>query len=119
MSVSRWGVMGLSLAGAPVMAGDICEPLREQIEVQIAGTGKTGFAVVVADVDAPVAGKVVGTCAKGTRKLVYVLADNAGGRTARPAPPTTTALAPARPRGAVITECRDGSVVTALADCKP
>lgn len=120
MTTGRWGLLGLTLAGAPALAGDICEPLREQIEYQIASTGRTGFAVVVADLDAPVAGKVVGTCAQGMRKLVYVLADNAG-RVARPAARSLTAVAaPSRPRGGVvITECRDGTVVADLAECKP
>lgn len=69
---------GLVLLAQGAWAADICEPLREQIEAQIAATGKSGFAVVVADIDAEVAGKVVGTCAKGARKLVYVQAATTG-----------------------------------------
>ncbi|MFP8776933.1 DUF1161 domain-containing protein [Hydrogenophaga sp. RWCD_12] len=113
---------GLAWLAQGAWAADICEPLREQIEAQIAATGKSGFAVIVADVDADVAGKVVGTCAKGARKLVYVQAAASGSGTvasAKAARPAMTAQAP-RPKGPlVITECRDGTVVQGNATCKP
>lgn len=115
--------LGLAVLAGSANAADICEPLREQIEVQIAATGTTGFAVVVVDADAEVAGKVVGTCAKGARKLVYVRAGNgsAGGTGAasRPVRPTVTALAPQPRKGQVITECRDGTVMQGSVPCKP
>ena len=114
---------GLALLAQDAWAADICEPLREQIEAQIAATGKSGFAVMVVDADADVAGKVVGTCAKGARKLVYVQSAATGAGTvasAKVAPrPAMAAQAP-RSRGpVVITECRDGSVVQGNATCKP
>jgi NADPH-dependent curcumin reductase CurA len=107
------------LLGAANAAG-ICEPLREQIEVQIAATGATGFAVIVVDQNVDVTGKVVGTCAKGTRKLVYVRASKASPAAAsRPAQPPVSGQKPA-PKGVnVITECRDGTVVQGNASCKP
>jgi ketosteroid isomerase-like protein len=77
---------GLALLAQSAWAADICEPLREQIEVQIAATGKSGFAVMVVDADADVAGKVVGTCARGARKLVYVQTPPARGRWRLPRP---------------------------------
>lgn len=115
---------GLALLAQGAWAADICEPLREQIEAQIAATGKSGFAVMVVDADADVAGKVVGTCAKGARKLVYVQSAATGAVTAASAKvaprPAMAAQAAPRPRGpVVITECRDGSVVQGNATCKP
>lgn len=122
MSPVRAGVVALSVLSGGLgqaAATDICEPLRERIEAQIAATGVLSFAVIVANADAPVAGKVVGTCAKGTRKLVYVRADS-GVRAAAPTPMPAPAPAVASARNdRVITECRDGTVVQGLAPCKP
>ena len=122
-TIAFFGLAGLAGLAQGAWAADICEPLREQIEVQIAATGKSGFAVIVADADADVAGKVVGTCAKGARKLVYVQAATAAGggmvASAKAARPAMTAQA-TRPKGPlVITECRDGTVVQGNATCKP
>ena len=121
MTFPTLGVLGLVLLAGSAQAADVCEPLREQIEVQIAATGATGFAVIVVDVDAEVAGKVVGTCAKGSRKLVYVRAGGAapGAKLVRPVGP---AAAPPVARGKdanIITECRDGTVVRGNATCRP
>lgn len=119
----RAGLTGLSLLAGGLgvaAAGDICEPLRERIEAQIGATGALSYAVIVVNADAPVAGKVVGTCAKGTRKLVYVRGDDRGS----PAPAASQA---ARPRqespvrrireADVITECRDGTVLRGDGGC--
>ena len=111
-------LLGFGLLAGCAHAADVCEPLREQIEVQIAATGATGFAVLVVDANAEVAGKVVGTCAKGARKLVYVrgAASGAGARSAR----TVPAAPVARSKDThTITECRDGTVVRGYATCKP
>ncbi|MBT9552213.1 MAG: DUF1161 domain-containing protein [Hydrogenophaga sp.] len=109
-------VLGLGLLAQTVWAADICEPLREQIEVQIAGTGATGFAVIVVDANAEVAGKVVGTCAMGERKLVYVRAGGApaGAKMVRPVAPPVV-----RGDAHIITECRNGTVVRGNATCPP
>lgn len=119
----RWvAVLGLLMGGAgSVQAADICEPLREHIEAQIAATGATGFAVVVVDAEAEVAGKVVGTCGKGARKLVYVRDAVRGGQSAatvRPTQPAAAAPALRTKEADIITECRDGSVVRGSASCK-
>jgi hypothetical protein len=120
--MKRTSLLAMTLLAQGAWAADICEPLREQIETQIAATGKSGFAVIVVDADADVAGKVVGTCAKGARKLVYVQSAAAGGgmvASAKAARPALAVAAP-RPKGpVVITECRDGSVVQGNATCKP
>ena len=117
MRSTRWAALALGLMSSGAFAADICEPLREHIEFQIAGTGATGFAVIVVDADAEVAGKVVGTCARGARKLVYVRASTpqAVGRPARPA----ATVASRTDDADIITECRDGTVVRGNASCKP
>lgn len=118
MRSTRWTVLALGLLSSGAFAADICEPLREHIEFQIASTGATGFAVMVVDADAEVAGKVVGTCARGARKLVYVRASTppAAGRPARP---TAATVASRTEEEDIITECRDGTVVRGNASCKP
>lgn len=117
-------------------AADICEPLRERIEAQVAATGATDYVVVVLDIDTPSPGKVVGTCARGARKIVYAAGDEARQireRVAASAPasvvtptpiPAPTPAPAAPPKTAavdpdMITECRDGSVVYGNASCKP
>ena len=110
--------LGLLMAGSAV-AADICEPLREQIEHQIAGTGATGFAVVVVDANAQVAGKVVGTCARGARKLVYVRASTPSSVAGRPGRSAATTLVARDQDEDIITECRDGTEVRGNARCKP
>ncbi len=128
--MNRWmGGLGLTLLVPVVWAADICEPLREQIEVQIASTGRTGFAVIVVDANAEVAGKVVGTCAQGARKLVYVRGARAGGAADNTALGASANRPPARrgqtgraapaPDDGVITECRDGTEVRGAASCQP
>lgn len=128
--VSAALLVGLLCAAA--QAADICEPLRERIEAQVAATGATDYVVVVLDIDTPAPGKVVGTCARGDRKIVYAAGDDARQIRERlaamaPAPAVTPVPAPvpvAPPRTAavdpdMITECRDGSVVYGNASCKP
>jgi hypothetical protein len=106
MRSTRWTALGLGLMTGGAFAGDICEPLREHIEFQIAGTGATGFAVIVVDADAEVAGKVVYVRASGAQ---------ATGRPARPAATVVSRTEDAD----IITECRDGTVVRGNASCKP
>lgn len=129
-AMNRWmGGLCLTLLAPAAWAADICGPLREQIEMQIASTGTTGFAVIVVDANAEVAGKVVGTCAQGMRKLVYVrgaraggAADNTGLGASANRPPArqgqTGRVAPA-PDDGIITECRDGTEVRGAAICQP
>jgi hypothetical protein len=119
MTTTHRTVLGLGLLmAAGAAAADICEPLREHIEFQIASTGATGFAVVVVDANAQMAGKVVGTCARGARKLVYVRASDrpVAVRPTRPAPAT---IAAREQDDDIITECRDGTEVRGNARCKP
>lgn len=82
-----------------------CEALRAQIEAKIAAAGVSQFSVTVVEASAASSGgQVVGSCAQGTKKIVYT---RAAAQQVLPA-----ASAPARkakPRK-VLTECKDGTV---------
>ncbi len=80
---------------------DNCEQFRWQIEAKIRASGGASATVVVAALAASTPGRVVGSCGKGTRKLVYTQ----GGPVAAGSP------AAMRHRDDnVLTECKDGSV---------
>lgn len=81
-------------AGGAAHAADNCEAIRAQIDAKIRASGVAAFSLQVVDAPTRVAGKVVGSCDLGTKKIVY-----------------TTKDAPAALSGeALLTECRDGSV---------
>jgi hypothetical protein len=81
-----------------------CEPLREQIEANIASKGVTDFTVTVVDAEAVVVGDTVGSCGQGTKKIVYARgADATGPSAVRPQHPT--------PDEEIWVECKDGSMV--------
>ena len=89
-----------------------CEALRAQIETRIRAAGVTVFTLEVVDAGHAVAGKVVGTCDQGSKKVVYEQ-----GRSAERSPPAA-AKPPATPRSdAILTECKDGSVSVG-GDCR-
>jgi hypothetical protein len=106
LGIARSHSIGLLLAAALVghasaQDGNNCEAIRAQIESKIAASGVAGFSVTVVDANAAVDGQVVGSCALGTRKIVY----------ARPGPAGVGHAAPPAPsRGsAIVTECKDGT----------
>lgn len=97
-------------------AADNCDALRDQIEGRIWATGVTAFSVSVVDAAASAPGRVVGTCAQGRRKIVYLRLQPDGAAAAAPA--RTAAKPTSRAASAtVITECKDGSVSVG-GDCK-
>ncbi|MGJ7484094.1 DUF1161 domain-containing protein [Variovorax sp. LT2P21] len=104
-------LVACALAGnAAAQDSDNCEAIRAQIESKIAASGVIGFSVTVVDANANTSGQVVGSCALGTRKIVYTRPSSAG---------ADNAAAPARPRGsAMLTECKDGSAPVG-GTCKP
>ncbi|HUD34191.1 MAG TPA: DUF1161 domain-containing protein [Variovorax sp.] len=92
-------------SAAATAAGENCDVLRDQIESRIAAAGVANFSVRIVDATATVdVGRVVGTCGRGSRKIVYE---------------TQTAPAPPPARSLMTTECRDGSVMPAGGTCKP
>jgi hypothetical protein len=82
-----------------------CEELRSEVEAKIRSSGVAQFTISVADTDAAVPGKVVGSCEMGSKKLLYTVAppaDQAGVARANPSAKADV----------IITECKDGSVST-------
>ena len=100
----------LLLANA-ASGADNCDAIRAQIESRIKAGGVASFTLTTVDAAASGAGKLVGTCALGSKKILYVAAAPAAGGAA-----TTK---PAKTKGeAMLTECKDGSMSVG-GDCKP
>jgi hypothetical protein len=84
-----------------------CDAIRAEIEAKVRASGVTNFALSVAEANAKVPGKVVGSCALGTKKIVY----NRSSSAAASEPKAKAA------EESIITECKDGSVIVG-GDCK-
>jgi hypothetical protein len=113
----------LALLSAPSYA-DNCDDLRIQIDAKIKAAGVASYSVVVVDAAATAPGKVVGSCARGQKKIMYSV--NALPSTTTAKPPATSASAPAaaaspapakkpavavgKSGDAILTECKDGTV---------
>jgi len=109
----------LGAAGGAQAQVASCEELRASIEARIASAGVSRFSVTVVPMDDATEARVVGTCERGSRKIVYVREPSQplGGAAALARP----AAAPAPAGGAqqpILTECRDGSVSMG-GSCKP
>ncbi|MDM0001965.1 DUF1161 domain-containing protein [Variovorax sp. J22P240] len=52
-------------------AASNCDDLMAQIDAKIRGAGVMRFTLTTLTADATVSGKVVGTCERGSRKIVY------------------------------------------------
>jgi hypothetical protein len=107
-TVTSMALLVAAHAGAQMST---CETLRSEIEAKIRASGVAEFTVSVVDAAASAPGKVVGTCDRGAKKLVYVQRAASGAETAASAAPS------ARRPAAVLTECKDGSVLVG-GDCK-
>jgi len=104
-------VWGIACASTGAVAAT-CEELRTEIEAKISTAGVARFTVTIADAAAPMppAGRVVGSCDRGARSIVYEV--QGGAASALPGAPAP------RPRGSsILTECRDGTQ-TVGGDCK-
>jgi hypothetical protein len=89
-----------------------CETLRAQIETKIRAAGVTVFTLEVVDAGQATAGRAVGTCDQGAKKIVYTQGPSAD------RPPATATKPPATRRSdAILTECKDGSVSVG-GDCR-
>ena len=100
--------IAFALTGAAV-AADGCDSLRDQIDIKIRNAGVEQFTLAVVDAAASAPGKVVGTCERGAKMIVYVRGQSADA----PAPSASAGAAKpaAKPRpDAVVTECKDGTV---------
>lgn len=105
-------LMALGSMGAAVQAQD-CETIRAQIESRIRANGVTHFSLEVVDQGASARGRVVGSCGKGSQKIVYAPLTAEAAR--KPASPG--GAAPARPTEPLLTECKDGTVSVG-GDCR-
>jgi len=61
----------LSLAGAAFADGKSCEELKAEIAAKLDAKGVAGYSLDIVDKGAAAGGKVVGTCEKGTKEIVY------------------------------------------------
>jgi Protein of unknown function (DUF1161) len=101
------------LACCSAHGADNCEAIGAQIDARIRAAGTTNFTLTAVDTAASAAGKVVGSCAQGTRKIVYLQAGAPrGGASAAAKPRPTTSR-----DSEILTECKDGSVSVG-GDCK-
>jgi hypothetical protein len=92
----------------PIALADNCEALRAQIETKIAASSVAQFSVTVTDATtASTGGQVVGSCAQGTKKIIYTRA--AASAQVSPAASASAPARKAKPRK-VLTECKDGTV---------
>lgn len=93
-------------------SADNCESISAQIDSKIRATGQTNYSLTIVDASSAGTGKVVGSCATGTRKIVYVAvaasaatvlsAGSSAARASKMRKPTRTSD--------IITECKDGSM---------
>ena len=85
----------LFLFASAAAYGQTCESIQSGIDARIRSSGVDHFTLKIVDAGTQTTGKVVGTCDRGTKKIVY----------ARPG------------ADAILTECKDGSI-TYGGDCK-
>ena len=121
----------LALACTASLANN-CDDLKAQIEGKIKAAGVASFTVTVVDSAANAGGKVVGSCDKGAKKIMYAqsttastvgsaapagLASSGPSNLPKTAAATSSnaAASKAKPsakvsgNGAILTECKDGS----------
>ena len=99
MPTRRLALLILLLAAPAAQAASNCDGIREQIEAKLRAGGVAHFTLEVVDAEAPPRGKVLGSCERGTKRIVQV-----GTTTASPSAPAKPAREP------ILTECKDGRV---------
>jgi hypothetical protein len=52
-------------------AGKPCDELKGEIQARLEAKGVAHFSLEIVDKDAEAAGKVVGTCEAGSKKIIY------------------------------------------------
>ncbi|GAP38462.1 DUF1161 domain-containing protein [Piscinibacter sakaiensis] len=108
-------------AGAGAAAADNCQEITAGIDARIRAAGVSNYTLTTIDLATPPAGRVVGQCGNGRRRIVYSsVGPGAGQRPgvvistlpdAAAVPPAASAptAAPPRPRDdGMLTECREG-----------
>ncbi|AKV05923.1 MULTISPECIES: DUF1161 domain-containing protein [Pseudomonas] len=61
----------LSLAGTAFADGKPCEELKAEIAAKLDAQGVSGYSLEIVDKGTSTDGKVVGTCEKGSKEIVY------------------------------------------------
>ena len=61
----------LSLAGTALAQGKSCEELKAEITAKLDAKGISNYSLEIVDKGTAADGKVVGTCEKGTKQIVY------------------------------------------------
>ncbi|WP_309674350.1 DUF1161 domain-containing protein [Pseudomonas sp.] len=61
----------LSLAGTALAEGKSCEELKAEITAKLDAKGISNYSLEIVDKGAAADGKVVGTCEKGSKQIVY------------------------------------------------
>lgn len=61
----------LSLAGTAFADGKSCEELKAEIAAKLDAKGVSNYSLEIVDKGTMADGKVVGTCEKGTKEIVY------------------------------------------------
>ena len=79
-----------------------CESIRSQIEQKVRASGVANPTVTIVDAAASAAGRAVGSCDMGAKKIMY--AQGSAGQ-----PGNVTSSRPKRDE-ALLTECKDGTV---------
>lgn len=105
-------VLASLLAAGNAQANSNCDSIRDQIDAKVRAAGVSRFTLAIVDAASSAPGRNVGSCDRGSRKILYVQEGKAD-------VPAATAPAP-RPTpkpGAVLTECKDGSVSVG-GDCR-
>lgn len=103
--------------------GQTCEAIQAAIEQKIRATGTADFNLTTVPTESTAAGKLVGSCDRGAKKILYTRAVSAAGASAVAAGPSAKPLRsdPNRPKPAtpapMLTECKDGSMSLG-GDCK-
>ncbi|MBO9647523.1 MAG: DUF1161 domain-containing protein [Variovorax sp.] len=101
LKLSHLSFVVLAFAGSANAASN-CDDILGQIDAKIRSAGVTRFTLTTVDADATVNGKTVGTCERGSKKIVY----EAETPSSSPGSPP----APRRGNDGILTECKDGSV---------
>jgi len=106
----------LSTGGAHA-AGN-CDSIREQIDAKVRATGVSRFTLTVVDAASTAPGRNVGSCDRGSKKILYVQDGKPeAAASPAPAPPASSPAKPPPKREGVLTECKDGTVSVG-GDCK-
>ncbi|MGE8066862.1 DUF1161 domain-containing protein [Pseudomonas sp. NPDC089569] len=61
----------LTLGGTAFAEGKSCEALKAEIAAKLDAKGVSGYSLEIVDKGAAAGAKVVGTCEKGTKEIVY------------------------------------------------